>query len=112
MSNLENLTSKILEDSKREANEILEKAKKEADSLLSSKEKSAELVKNDLIEKAKLEAESRKQRLISNTRSKLTSALITSTRALASAVSGAYSRVSSNASATTSPELTLPDRAS
>ena len=34
----------------------------------------------------------------SKTRSKLTSALITSTRALASAVSGAYSRVSSSAS--------------
>lgn len=66
MSNLENLTSKILEDSKREANEILEKAKKEANSLLSSKEKSAELVKNDLMGKAKLEAESRKQRLISS----------------------------------------------
>jgi hypothetical protein len=40
---------------------------------------------------------------ISNTRSKLTSALMISTRALASEVSGAYSRESSRASATTVP---------
>ena len=44
----------------------------------------------------------------SKTRSKLTSALITSTRALASAVSGAYSRVSSRARATTAPGSSRP----
>ncbi len=45
---------------------------------------------------------------ISNTRSKLTSALITSTRALARPVSGAYSRVINNASATTEPVASVP----
>ncbi len=45
---------------------------------------------------------------ISKTRSKLTSALITSTRALARPVSGAYSRVISSASATTAPGSRVP----
>ena len=48
---------------------------------------------------------------ISKTRSKLTSALITSTRADASPVSGAYSRVISSASATTAPGSRVPRNA-
>src|SRR5918993_4729510 len=44
----------------------------------------------------------------SKTRSKDTSALITSTRTLDSAVSGPYNRVSSSASATTSPARSVP----
>lgn len=66
MSNLENLTSKILDDSKKKADEILQKAKAEAEAILKEKSSSAQLVKNSYIEKAKAEAESRKQRIISN----------------------------------------------
>jgi hypothetical protein len=44
----------------------------------------------------------------SKTRSNETSAVITSTRTFASAVSGVYSRVSSSASATTVPGSSAP----
>ncbi|SHJ69942.1 V/A-type H+-transporting ATPase subunit E [Hathewaya proteolytica DSM 3090] len=66
MSNLENLTSKILEDSKVKAEEILQKAKEEADKILKQKSDSAEAVKKSFIDKAMAEAESKKARIISN----------------------------------------------
>lgn len=66
MSNLENLTSKILDDSKKNADEILQKAKVEAEAILQEKTTSAQLVKDSYIKKAIEEAESRKQRIISN----------------------------------------------
>ncbi|WP_142414738.1 V-type ATP synthase subunit E [Hathewaya massiliensis] len=65
MSNIENLTSKIIEDSKREAETMLSKAKKEAEELLNSKIKTAQNVKEDLLQKAVLEAKSKKDRIIS-----------------------------------------------
>lgn len=65
MSNIENLTSKIIEDSKREAESIVNKAKKEAEELLNSKIRTAENVKEDLLQKAVLEAKSKKDRIIS-----------------------------------------------
>ncbi|MFX0548792.1 V-type ATP synthase subunit E [Hathewaya histolytica] len=66
MSNIENLTSKIIEDSKREAQRILESAKKEANDIMNSKEESAKKIKLDLIQKSNLEAKSKKDRIVSS----------------------------------------------
>ncbi len=66
MSNLENLTSKIIGDAKIKADAILKEAKGNEILTIESKVKEAEVLKRQMLEKAKTEANTLKQRIISN----------------------------------------------
>lgn len=71
MSNLNNITSKIIKDAEEKRNEILNAAKKESDSIISKEVKKAKNLEVELIEKAKIEAKARENRVISNARLKV-----------------------------------------
>lgn len=66
MSNLDNLTKKILEDSKSQADIIIEEANKVKEDILNAKLKEANEQKNKIIERATHEAGMLKDRVISN----------------------------------------------
>ena len=66
MSNLNNITSKIIEDAKLKADEILEEARKEEKKLIEKKVSEANKVKEDMIIKAEREAIVRSERIISS----------------------------------------------
>lgn len=66
MSNLENLTKKILEDARKEASLILEEAEGKSNALIRSRIEEATEKKNKMIEKAENEASMIKERLISS----------------------------------------------
>lgn len=65
MSNLDNLTQKILEDAKNKAGEILEGAEKKNSSLLDHRVKEAKERKEKILERATSEAQMLKGRVIS-----------------------------------------------
>lgn len=71
MSNLENLTSKIIEDANKKAEELLSEAKKEENKIVDEKVKKANKEKEQIIEKAKREAKTKAERIISNTHLKI-----------------------------------------
>lgn len=66
MSNLNNLTSKILKDAEGKRDTILNQAKAEGEAIVSKNVKRAEAISNETIEKANVESEVRKARVISN----------------------------------------------
>ncbi|MFT5871733.1 MAG: V/A-type H+-transporting ATPase subunit E [Clostridium sp.] len=66
MSNLENLTSKIVEDANIKAEALLKEAKDNEALLIESKVKVAKNLVVQMLEKAKIEASTTKQRIISN----------------------------------------------
>lgn len=66
MSNLENLTQKILDDAKSSADEILQEAKHKKEGLVSTRIKEAERQAERLIERAMGEAITLKERAVSN----------------------------------------------
>ncbi|MBZ9636218.1 V-type ATP synthase subunit E [Clostridium sp. FP1] len=66
MSNLENLSSKIVEDASIKAEAILKEAKDNGASMIESKVKGAKELEVQMLEKAKIEAITVKQRIISN----------------------------------------------
>ena len=66
MSNLNNITSKIIEDAKLKADEILEEARKEEKKLIEKKISEANKVKEDMLIKAEREAIVRSERIISS----------------------------------------------
>ncbi|SHE51765.1 V-type ATP synthase subunit E [Clostridium fallax] len=66
MANLENLTSRILEEAKVQSNEILESANAEKNKIIEKKVNEAKQLEFEILEKAKRESETRKERIISN----------------------------------------------
>ncbi len=68
MSNLENLTKKILDDAKTSADEILAKVKIENEALVNDKILVAEKIAIKIVDKAIIEAEMEKNRVISNSK--------------------------------------------
>lgn len=66
MSNIESLTSKILEDSEIKAKALIEEAKQEEKNILDKKKREAEIESKIIIDKADLEAKIRAERVISN----------------------------------------------
>ncbi|MDZ4991405.1 V-type ATP synthase subunit E [Clostridium perfringens] len=66
MSNLNNLTSKILNDAEEKKNYILADAEAQKDRIISKKTNRAEADKEEIITKANIEAEVKKARIISN----------------------------------------------
>ena len=68
MSNLKNLSSKIVDDASIKAEAMLKEAKDNATSSIASKVKSAKALEVQMLEKAKIEASTAKQRIISSTK--------------------------------------------
>jgi V/A-type H+-transporting ATPase subunit E len=68
MSNLKNLSSKIIEDATIKAEAMLKEANDNGISIIASKVKSAKALELQLLEKAKIEASTAKQRIISSTK--------------------------------------------
>ena len=66
MSNLDNLSSKIVEDANVKAESILKEAKHNEALMIESKVKDAKEIETQMVEKAKIEASTVKQRIISN----------------------------------------------
>ena len=66
MSNLNNLTSKILNDAEEKKKYILADAEAQKDKIISKKTNRAEAAKEEIITKANIEAEVKKARIISN----------------------------------------------
>jgi len=66
MSNLDNLSAKIIEDANVKAETILKEASDNGKSMVEDKIKKAEILKVQMLEKSKIEAITVKQRIISN----------------------------------------------
>lgn len=66
MSNLDNLSAKIIEDASIKAETILKEASDNGKLMVENKIKKAELLKDQMMEKSKIEAITVKQRIISN----------------------------------------------
>ena len=66
MSNINNLTSKILEDAENKKEVILSEAKKEKNKILSKKKEEAKNAEKVIIDKSEIEAVSKKERIISS----------------------------------------------
>ena len=66
MSNLENLAAKIIEDANIKAEAILKEAKENEILIVENKRKEAEVIKHQMLEKAKIEAVTVTKRIISN----------------------------------------------
>ena len=64
MSNINNLTSKIIKDAEDEKEIIIQTAEKEKNKILSKKQVEASTAEKIIIEKAGIEAASRKERII------------------------------------------------
>ena len=71
MSNLNNITSKIIKDAEVERESILAKAAEEKSKILAKKEDSANEIAKELLEKAQVEAKSKKERVISGAKLKV-----------------------------------------
>lgn len=71
MSNLNNITSKIIKDAEAKRDEILNAAKAEGDDIVSKNVRKAKTLEVELIEKAKIEAKARESRVISNAKLKV-----------------------------------------
>ena len=71
MSNLNNIASKIIKDAEEKRDEILSAAQVESDSIIAKETKKAKNLEVELIEKAKIEAKARENRVISNARLKV-----------------------------------------
>jgi V/A-type H+-transporting ATPase subunit E len=67
MSNLNNLSSKIVEDASIKAEAMLKEANDNGTSMIGNKVKSAKALELQMLEKAKIEASTAKQRIISST---------------------------------------------
>ncbi|WP_297629780.1 V-type ATP synthase subunit E [uncultured Clostridium sp.] len=66
MSNVNNLTSKILKDAEDRKNSILADAEKEKDKIILKKREEANKLKISMIEKMKMESATRKERILSS----------------------------------------------
>lgn len=66
MSNIESLTSKILEDSENKAKALIEEANLQEKNILDKKKREAEIERKSIVDKADAEAKIRAERVISN----------------------------------------------
>lgn len=66
MSNINNLTSKIIKDAEDKKETILQEAEKEKNKILGKKQEEANIAEKTILEKAEREAVSRKERIISS----------------------------------------------
>lgn len=66
MSNINNLTSKIIKDAEDKKESILQEAEKEKNKILGKRQEEANIAEKTILEKAEREAVSRKERIISS----------------------------------------------
>lgn len=66
MSNINNLTSKILKDAEDRKEDILSEAEQEKNKILNKKQEEASIAEKSILEKAEREAASNKERIISS----------------------------------------------
>lgn len=71
MSNVNNITSKILKDAEVRKDNILAAAEEEKNKILSKKVNSANEVEKEILDKAEIEAKSKKERVISSAKLKV-----------------------------------------
>lgn len=71
MSNVNNITSKILKDAEVRKDNILAVAEEEKNNILSKKVNSANEVEKEILDKAEIEAKSKKERVISSAKLKV-----------------------------------------
>ena len=71
MSNVKNMTSKILKDAEARKGNILATAEEEKNKILSKKVSSANEIAQEILEKAEVEAKSKKERVISSAKLKV-----------------------------------------
>ena len=71
MSNVKNITSKILKDAEAGKEKILATAAEEKDRIISKKVSSANEVAKEILDKAEIEAKSKKERVISSAKLKV-----------------------------------------
>lgn len=71
MSNIKNITSKILKDAEARKENILAAAEEEKSKVLSKKVSSANEIAKEILEKAEVEAKSKKERVISSAKLKV-----------------------------------------
>lgn len=71
MSNIKNITSKILKDAEAGKENILAAAEEEKSKVLSKKVSSANEIAKEILEKAEVEAKSKKERVISSAKLKV-----------------------------------------
>ena len=71
MSNIKNITSKILKDAEARKEKILATAAEEKDRIISKKVSSANEVAKEILDKAEIEAKSKKERVISSAKLKV-----------------------------------------
>lgn len=71
MSNVNNITSKILKDAEVRKDNILAAAEEEKNKILSKKVNNASEIEKEILDKAETEAKSKKERVISSTRLKV-----------------------------------------
>lgn len=71
MSNVKNMTSKILKDAEAGKENILAAAEEEKNKILSKKVSSANEIAQEILEKAEVEAKSKKERVISSAKLKV-----------------------------------------
>lgn len=71
MSNVKNITSKILKDAEAGKENILATAEEEKNKILSKKVSSANEIAQEILEKAEVEAKSKKERVISSAKLKV-----------------------------------------
>ena len=71
MSNIKNITSKILKDAEARKEKILATADEEKDRIISKKVSSANEVAKEILDKAEIEAKSKKERVISSAKLKV-----------------------------------------
>lgn len=65
MSNLNNITSKILKDAQEKSEKTIAIANEEKDSIISKKINNAKVLESEIAKKAEIEAKSRKERILS-----------------------------------------------
>lgn len=71
MSNVNNITSKILKDAEVRKDNILAAAEEEKNKILSKKVNSASEIEKEILDKAEIEAKSKKERVISSAKLKV-----------------------------------------
>ncbi len=86
MSDLNNLTSKIIEDAENTANDIIEESKKEEKRISQSFTEKGEAEKNKILKQAHIDAAAKAERAISNTKLKVRNDLLEAKQNLISKV--------------------------
>ncbi|WP_040212208.1 V-type ATP synthase subunit E [Clostridium polynesiense] len=71
MSNLNNITNKILSDAKQKSEEIIKESREEEEKIIEKMIQEARIIETEILERAKRESATKKERIISNSQLKV-----------------------------------------